>query len=129
MCKTRVYPHACGVVCAQSYLVPGNCVSYIFFFLQNYTVEVLYSPLFIVPLTETIFLTPAFRNMFPFTEANIPQIKELHLAQHKVCGWDSQCMGCSCHKSYVQQFVICYVYYSFYSVVIVCLLKGVMNGK
>jgi len=59
---------------------------YFFFFLQNYTVEVLYSPLFIVPLTETLFLTPAFRNMFPFTEAHIPQIRELQLSQHKVCG-------------------------------------------
>lgn len=51
---------------------------------MNYTVEVLYSPLFIAPLTETIFLTPAFRNMFPFTEAHIPQIREVQLSQHKV---------------------------------------------
>jgi len=55
---------------------------------MNYTVEVLYSPLFIVPLTETVFLTPAFRNMFPLTEAHIPRIRELQLFRHKVA--DSQ---------------------------------------
>lgn len=59
------------------------------FLLQNYTVEVLYSPLFVVPLTEVLFVTPTFRNLFPITEAHIQCIKELQLLQHKVCGQDS----------------------------------------
>ncbi|XP_021922683.1 sec1 family domain-containing protein 2-like isoform X3 [Zootermopsis nevadensis] len=54
----------------------------------NYTVEVLYSPLFVVPLTEVLFVTPTFRNLFPITEAHIQCIKELQLLQHKVV--DSQ---------------------------------------
>jgi hypothetical protein len=60
--------------------------------LQSYTAEVLYSPVFIVPLTEMVFLTPTFRNVFPITEAHIPWIKELQLFQHKVCGQDSEGM-------------------------------------
>jgi hypothetical protein len=66
-----------------------------YFLLQSYTVEVLYSPLFIVPLTEVLFVTPTFRNLFPITEAHIPQIKELQLLQHKVCGRDSEGMDVS----------------------------------
>jgi len=72
----------CVSVCTKLF---GTRELYFFFFLQNCTVEVLYSPLFIVPLTETLFLTPAFRNMFPFTEADIPQIRELQLSRRKVC--------------------------------------------
>jgi hypothetical protein len=62
------------------------------FLLQHYTVEVLYSSLFIAPLTEMLFVTPTFRNLFPITEAHIPRIKELQLLQHKVCGQDSKGM-------------------------------------
>lgn len=51
---------------------------------MNYTVEVIYSPLFILPLTEMIFLTPPFRDIFPFTEVHIPKIVELQHLQHKV---------------------------------------------
>ncbi|KAJ9582040.1 hypothetical protein L9F63_003623 [Diploptera punctata] len=50
---------------------------------MNYTVEVIYSPLFIQPLTEMIFLTPPFRDMFPFSEAHIPKILQLQQLQHK----------------------------------------------
>ncbi|PSN46371.1 Sec1 family domain-containing protein 2 [Blattella germanica] len=50
---------------------------------MNYTVEVIYSPLFILPLTEMIFLTPPFREMIPITEAHIPKIFELYMLQHK----------------------------------------------
>jgi hypothetical protein len=48
-----------------------------------------------VPLTEMVFLTPTFRNVFPITEAHIPWIKELQLFQHKVCGQDSEGMDVS----------------------------------
>jgi hypothetical protein len=72
-------------LCVQKVIWYQGIILHFFLFLQNYTVEVLYSPLFIAPLTETIFLTPAFRNMFPFTEAHIPQIREVQLSQHKVC--------------------------------------------
>jgi hypothetical protein len=77
-----VHAHACGAVCMQNYVVSGNYI--VFSFLQNYTVEVLYSPVFIVPLTETMFLTPTFRNVFPITDAHIPRIRELQHSQHKV---------------------------------------------
>lgn len=50
---------------------------------MDYTVEVLYSPLFILPLTEMMFLTPTFRNVFPITDAHIPRIRELQHCQHK----------------------------------------------
>ncbi|XP_069689457.1 sec1 family domain-containing protein 2-like isoform X1 [Periplaneta americana] len=56
---------------------------------MNYTVEVLYSPLFLVPLTEMIFVTPTFSNMFPITEAYIPRIKELQTLHHKIIESDT----------------------------------------
>ncbi|PNF41887.1 Sec1 family domain-containing protein 2 [Cryptotermes secundus] len=51
---------------------------------KSYAVEVIYSPLFIVPLTEMMFLTPTFRNVFPITDAHIARIRELQRSQHKV---------------------------------------------
>ncbi|KAK7868499.1 hypothetical protein R5R35_001907 [Gryllus longicercus] len=48
----------------------------------NYTVEIFYFPLFLVSVTDTLFLTPPFRTLFPLMDCDLPNIQK-HYKQLK----------------------------------------------
>lgn len=38
---------------------------------QEYTVEILNFPLFFIPITPSLFVTPPFKNLFPFFKEDL----------------------------------------------------------
>nr|CAD7206908.1 unnamed protein product [Timema douglasi] len=51
--------------------------------IENFTVEVFYFPLFIVPATETLFLTPPFSELFPLVDCDLVHVKEQYQLLHR----------------------------------------------
>ncbi|XP_066993469.2 sec1 family domain-containing protein 2 isoform X2 [Anabrus simplex] len=45
---------------------------------MNFTVEIFHIPLFLVSVTEHLFLTPPFRDLFPLLDADLPRVQQLH---------------------------------------------------
>nr|CAD7263734.1 unnamed protein product [Timema shepardi] len=50
---------------------------------MNFTVEVFYYPLFVVPATETLFLTPPFSELFPLVDCDLVRVREQYQLLHR----------------------------------------------
>nr|CAD7428759.1 unnamed protein product [Timema monikensis] len=50
---------------------------------MNFTVEVFYFPLFVVPATETLFLTPPFSELFPLVDCDLFHVREQYQLLHR----------------------------------------------
>ena len=47
---------------------------------QNYTVEIFYLPLVIVPYSEDLFFMPVFASLYPLLSPDVPRISKHHQA-------------------------------------------------